>query len=117
MKHASVIKSVESYVHSFVTRSFQQIRSQLQSGPQLFDMLLRTCNLTIQNMMRLPTIYDVQQILFDNVEEVSLHIQDLRFERLIINLVSMLAAKQDTISIAAMRACDVDFLFDCVFKY
>ena len=80
-------------------------------------MLLRTCNLTIQNMMRLPTIYDVQQLLFDNVEEVSLHIQDLRFERLLTNLVSMLAVKQDAISISAMRMSDVDFLFDCIFKY
>lgn len=51
------------------------------------------------------------------MEEVSLHIQDLRLERLIINLVNMLAAKQDAISISAMRACDVDFLFDSVFKY
>lgn len=59
MRHASTIKSVESYVRTFVTKSFQQIRAQLKSGPQLFDMLLRTCNLTIQNMMRLATIYDV----------------------------------------------------------
>ena len=80
-------------------------------------MLLRTGNLTIQNMMRLPTIYDVQQLLFDNVEEVSLHIQDLRFERLVTNLVSMLAVKQDAISLSAMRMSDVDFLFDCTFKY